>query len=97
MRKDVIINTHLFSVQKYGFKTFGKIIDESYDDISNSKERLDAIVSVMLNFKNLSETERASTWNALNEVALENYEIYHSKKFAKQAGIFKLLKTKGFR
>jgi hypothetical protein len=84
-------------LKKYGFKTFGKIIDESYDDISNSQERLDAIVSIMVNFKNLTETERASTWNALNEIALENYEIYNSKKFAKQAGIFELLKKKGFR
>ena len=84
-------------LKKYGFKTFGNIIDESYDDILNPQERLDAVISVMLNFKNLSEAERHTTWNGLNEVAIENYEIYHSKKFAKQAGIFQLLKTKGLR
>ena len=34
-------------MKEYGFKTFGELWDESYDDIVSPKDRMDAVVTLI--------------------------------------------------
>ncbi len=38
---------HLERLRGYGFKTFGDLWDESYDDIISPKDRMDAVVALI--------------------------------------------------
>ena len=68
-------------LQQYGFKTFGGIIDESYDTIADPLERLTAIVQVMKTIANWSAEERATNLALLKEITDYNKEYFFSNTF----------------
>ena len=66
-------------LRSYGFKTFGAWIDESYDDIEDNMERIDAVVQVLFNL----QTQDLEKMLAEMESILEhNYNLFYSKEFS---------------
>jgi len=71
-------------LQKYGFNTFSKYIDESYDDIQDADERLTAIVKEMNRIQNLSEVERNYLISNCRIEAEHNRKRFFSQAFYEQ-------------
>jgi hypothetical protein len=68
-------------LQDYGFKTFGQYIDESYDNIVDSTERLTKIVAEMKRISNLSTKEKTQLWHILYSIANHNKQLFFSEKW----------------
>jgi len=68
-------------LQSYGFKTFGHLIDESYDSIECPKKRLDAITQTMVHIASLSKPEKEKLFFEMHEIAKFNKKWFFSKKF----------------
>jgi hypothetical protein len=68
-------------LRSYGFQTFHGYIDESYDDIQDSQQRLEAIIKEMKRIKDLSPAEFSNFRSAIQSIAQYNKKIFFSKKF----------------
>ena len=68
-------------LRSYGFKTFGSLIDESYDKVNCSKERLESIVRTMKTISNLSEKEKNKLFLEMHKIADYNKKWFFSEKF----------------
>jgi hypothetical protein len=68
-------------LQNYGFKTFNGIIDERYDTITDSEQRLHAIVAEMKRISNWSKEEKTKNINKMNEIAQYNHQHFFSDNF----------------
>jgi hypothetical protein len=71
-------------LRSYGFQTFHGYIDESYDDIQDSHERLEAIAREMQRIKDLSPAQFSSFRSAIQLIAQYNKKIFFSKEFFQQ-------------
>ena len=69
-------------LRSYGFKTFASIIDESYDTIDNTVQRLAAIVDLMNNIKN--NPKRLEMYQQLQAIADFNQQRFFSSDFHQQ-------------
>lgn len=65
-------------LRDYGFKTFDGLIDESYDEVPDSKKRLDYIVAEMCRINSMSYTEKSELFAKLNEIAEYNKKLFFS-------------------
>jgi hypothetical protein len=84
-----IINHHPFivvsaphtlkAIRSFGFKTFGNIIDESYDSIENHQERFDAILSIIRDVSTWSTKKKVQATENLKEIVDYNYDLIHSR------------------
>jgi hypothetical protein len=63
-------------LRRYGFKTFGNVIDESYDQISNSHDRMQAVIAEMQRIAKLNKCEKIALWKTLHDIAQHNKEIF---------------------
>jgi hypothetical protein len=68
---------NLAYLRKYGFKTFGDFWDESYDDISNSSERMDAVLGVLEQLCNKSHAELIEMKLAMADVLEHNFNHFY--------------------
>lgn len=68
-------------LRSYGFKTFDTIWDESYDKITDSQERLLAVVRVMSDIANWSASTRAGKIAQAKQIAEHNRKHFFSDKF----------------
>ena len=68
-------------LRDYGFETFSPWINETYDIIEDSADRLEAIVAEMSRLKNLSESELAETQAAINAIAQRNKDLFFSQQW----------------
>jgi hypothetical protein len=68
-------------LQRYGFKTFSEVIDESYDNISNANERMQAVINVMSTIINWSNKERQINMAKIHEIANYNQRYFFSNSF----------------
>lgn len=71
-------------LKEWGFKTFDKWIDESYDEISDRVHRANKIVSELKKFENKSIEELTEIRGEMQEVCQYNqnhYKIYFNKKY----------------
>jgi hypothetical protein len=68
-------------LRKYGFKTFAPWIDESYDEIADPNQRLDAIVREMKRITMLSNSELQKTLTACRSIASDNQTHFFSRDF----------------
>lgn len=68
-------------LRSYGFKTFGRLIDESYDCIDDPKERLNSIVKTMKSISSLSQQEKNNLFYKMHEIAEYNKNWFFSDKF----------------
>ena len=66
-------------LRSYGFKTFGAWIDESYDDIEDNMERIDAVVQVLFN---LQTQDLEKMLVEMESILEHNYNLFYSKEFS---------------
>jgi hypothetical protein len=65
-------------LRRYGFRTFGECIDESYDLIQDPVERLNAITQEMKRIADLDLLAKKELWSKLYEIAKYNKELFFS-------------------
>jgi uncharacterized protein YecA (UPF0149 family) len=63
-------------LRNYGFETFDGLIDESYDLIGNSKDRLHAIVQEMKRIASLNNNDKQQLYGKLHEIAERNKQRF---------------------
>jgi hypothetical protein len=68
-------------LRSYGFKTFDRWIDESYDTIEDPIERMYAIGAVLLDISNRSLDDLQVILCEMQEVLDYNYNLFYSQKF----------------
>lgn len=68
-------------MRRVGYKTFGHIIDESYDDIENDYERLDKICSIIKELCHKKDTFWKNFVEDVKPICLHNYELLKSRKY----------------
>lgn len=71
-------------LRNYGFKTFVDVIDESYDDIKNPAQRIQAIVDEMSRISNLDAITKHNVYQAMHKIAQYNQQHFFSNKFSQQ-------------
>lgn len=72
-------------IKSYGFKTFDRWWDESYDSIEDPIERIDAICKVLEKITSYSIEELEQLLIEMQEVLDYNYELFYSTKFLDDA------------
>jgi hypothetical protein len=80
-RPFILMATHgsLQYLRDYGFRTFDGIINETYDTITDPRQRLDAVVQEMSRIAALNRSEKYILWKQLYEIARFNRELFFSK------------------
>jgi hypothetical protein len=68
-------------LRSYGFKTFDRWIDESYDTIEDPVERMHAIGVVLLDLSNRSLDDLQAILCEMQEVLDHNYNLFYSQEF----------------
>lgn len=68
-------------LQSYGFKTFNHWWDESYDDIEDPIQRLQAVVKIIDNICSMSNTELENMLQDMDSILNYNYNLFYSKDF----------------
>ena len=63
-------------LQQYGFETFGELIDESYDQIIDPKQRLQAVIAEMHRISALSPESKSQLFVAMNAIAQRNRQRF---------------------
>lgn len=71
-------------LKSYGFKTFSSYIDESYDQISDPLQRLQAIAKLMSDISKLPTSNKQELWTNLNGIAQYNRQHFFSNDFFQQ-------------
>jgi hypothetical protein len=66
-------------LKQYGFKTFAGLIDESYDHIENSQQRLLAITAEMQRIVALPQEQKHQLYIASHEIAQYNKQIFFNQ------------------
>ena len=66
-------------LQKYGFKTFNGIIDESYDNIKDSDLRINAIVAQLDWYCRLSDQNKIEVILAVNDIVEYNFHHFYGE------------------
>ena len=84
-------------LKRYGFQTFNKYIDESYDAIADPVERLETVVKLMQSLAKLSAKEKQQLYANLAPICEYNKRRFFSKEFCDQVvGEFKINFDHGF-
>jgi len=68
-------------LRSYGFETFGRWINESYDDIEDPVLRMQAIGQVLEDLCNKSLSELESMLRRMEDVLEYNYNLFYSQAF----------------
>jgi hypothetical protein len=68
-------------LRNYGFETFTGLIDDSYDTIANSQDRLDAIVQEMKRIASLAPDAKQVLYTKLHEIAQRNKQRFFNGLF----------------
>lgn len=78
-------NQHSLKLLKeWGFKTFDKWIDESYDDVLDRVRRAEMVVKELKKFENKSVDELTKIREEMEEICIFNqnhYKVYYNKKY----------------
>jgi hypothetical protein len=78
-------NQHSLKLLKeWGFKTFNKWIDESYDDVLDRVQRAEMVVKELKKFENKSVDELTKIREEMEEICIFNqnhYRVYYNKKY----------------
>lgn len=68
-------------LKSYGFKTFDRWWDESYDQIEDDVERMHAIGQILANICQNDTTQLTNILRDMNEVLEHNYNWFHNPEF----------------
>lgn len=80
-----------------GFKTFGDFWDESYDDISDSEDRVEKILQIIKNICQMNRGQLINLYQDLREVVDHNYYFYLHKFLAAEKKLFTINCEKNLR
>lgn len=69
-------------LREYGFRTFSPLIDETYDEIADPFERLEAVAQVLTEIQARSAAAREELWQQLLPRVQHNYSHFYSGAFA---------------
>lgn len=72
---------NLSYLRSYGFKTFDRWWDESYDTIEDPLQRLAAVVKIIKKICSYSDSELEKLLTEMSDVLNYNYEKFYSKEF----------------
>ena len=80
----ILVATHgsLQYLQDYGFKTFDSIWNETYDTIEDPYQRMQAIISSMLEITTWSDAQRRDSIRRMKQIADHNHKHFFSKDFS---------------
>ena len=70
---------NLAYLRSYGFKTFGGIINESYDSIQDNDARIDAVAKELQWYCNLSQEEKSQVIEALTPIVEYNFHHFYGE------------------
>jgi len=70
-------------LRSYGFKTFGSLWDESYDEESNDIVRLEKISKLLKELDALSQKEKQELFHAGKDIIQHNYNHFYNGGFEK--------------
>ena len=70
-------------LRSYGFKTFGHLWDEGYDDILDPHERIRSVASLLQTLDNLSPEARINLWKDALPTIEHNYNHFYNGGFEK--------------
>ena len=70
---------NLAYLKRYGFKTFDSVIDESYDDIQDPDQRIDAVVDQLNWYCNLSDEEKLDVAEKLEPIIEHNFHHFYGE------------------
>jgi hypothetical protein len=70
-------------LKEYGFKTFGSIIDESYDNETNDFKRLEKISDLLVAIDNMSNKEKQQLHRHCLPMVEHNYNHFYYGNFEK--------------
>lgn len=68
-------------LRRYGFRTFDGLIDESYDDIEDPAQRLEAVVKEMARIFKLPDTEKCMLFFQMHQRSRYNRHWFWSPEF----------------
>lgn len=68
-------------LRSYGFKTFDQWWDESYDNIEDPIERIQAVVSIIKEICSMSDRKLKYRLKDMQHVLNHNYDLFFSKEF----------------
>ena len=68
-------------LQSYGFRTFDKFWDESYDSIADPVARLKAVVKIIHDICNMSDNELQNLLCEMSDILEHNYNWFYSQTF----------------
>ena len=68
-------------LKSYGFKTFGHLWDESYDNIADDSERIQAVASLLKTLCDLPVEQRIKLHQAAHEVVQHNWNHFYREGF----------------
>jgi len=71
-------------LHSYGFQTFGHLINESYDQITDPAQRMASIVAEMSRIARMTPVQKKELWRNALAVAQYNKQHFFSEKFIKQ-------------
>lgn len=89
----IAVSTPYFleGLKKMGYKTFSPYINESYDNMTNNKERMKAIVDEVKRICTLPEDEYKELLNNLKPIIEHNFKVfakYHSDDSTRESNDF---------
>jgi hypothetical protein len=68
-------------LRRYGFKTFGPFIDETYDTIQDPAERLQVLVTELRRIASLDPAQKQKLYSDLREISRYNRELFFSTEW----------------
>jgi hypothetical protein len=68
-------------LKDYGFKTFDGHINESYDNIQNSSDRLTAIIQEMKRINNMTPEQKQQLIKDVQHIVEHNQKLFFSNEF----------------
>lgn len=79
----VIVGTHgsLRYLRSYGFKTFGDIWDESYDDEPNDQQRYKKIAALLKQLDNTDTDQKNALFNSAKAIVQHNWDHFYNGGF----------------
>jgi hypothetical protein len=69
-------------MREYGFKTFGSVFDESYDEETNDIRRIERVTKLLKDLDNLSQQERKQMHCACLPIVEHNYNHFYRGGFS---------------
>lgn len=75
---------NLAYLKEYGFKTFDRWWDESYDDCQDPMQRIEMVAKIVEDICTKSNAELESMLKEMEEILEFNFNLFYSKEFVKK-------------